>query len=136
MTKIRRELLRDDRNGKLAGVCAGIADYFGWEVWLIRLIVVTSVLLGLGGLLPVLYVAAWFILEKKSVAEARQGVSEPKFEEKPVEVKTRVWQRGEVPKSALHHLVHQFNGLELRLRDIESHVTSARFQLNRELNKL
>ncbi len=53
MTKIRKELLRDDRNGKLAGVCAGIADYFGWEVWLVRLIVVTSVLLGLGGLLPV-----------------------------------------------------------------------------------
>lgn len=71
MTKIRKELLRDDRNGKLAGVCAGIADYFGWEVWLVRLIVVTSVLLGLGGLLPVLYVAAWFILEKKSVHEVK-----------------------------------------------------------------
>lgn len=136
MTKERRELLRDDRNGKIAGICAGIADYFGWEVWLIRLIVVTSVLLGLGGLLPVLYVAAWFILEKKSVAEARQGVTPPRFEEKPVEVKTRVWQRGEAPKSALHHLVAQFNSLEYRLRDMESHVTSAKFQLNRELNKL
>lgn len=136
MTKVRKELLRDDRNGKLAGVCAGIADYFGWEVWLVRLIVVTSVLLGLGGLLPVLYVAAWFILEKKSVHEAKKGVTEPSYDERPVEVKTRVWQRGEVPKSALHHLVNQFNSLELRLRDMETHVTSAKFQLNREISKL
>ena len=84
MTKIRKELLRDDRNGKLAGVCAGIADYFGWEVWLVRLIVVTSVLLGLGGLLPVLYVAAWFILEKKSVHGAKKGLTEPSYDERPV----------------------------------------------------
>ena len=98
--------------------------------------IIAGVVLGLGGLLPVLYVAAWFILEKKSVHEAKKGVTEPSYDERPVEVKTRVWQRGEVPKSALHHLVNQFNSLELRLRDMETHVTSAKFQLNREISKL
>lgn len=135
MTTPRRELLRDDKNAKLAGVCSGIADYFGWEVWLVRLLVVSAVLLGLGGVLPVFYIAAWVILEKKSVADARQGgpvLSEPAH----VEVKTRVWQRGESATAALQSLSTQFNQLELRLRDLERHVTSSRFELERELRKL
>ena len=41
MTKMKRELLRDDRNGKIAGVCAGIADYFGWELWLVRVVTIS-----------------------------------------------------------------------------------------------
>jgi len=49
MTKQKRELLRDDANGKIAGVCAGIADYFGWELWLVRIITVSAIFLGVGG---------------------------------------------------------------------------------------
>lgn len=138
MTKIKRELLRDDANGKIAGVCAGIADYFGWELWLVRIITVSAFFLGAGGLVLVLYIAAWVVLEKKSKAAFKtttETVEKPAAE-KPVEVKTRLWQRGEAPKQALHHLSEQFNGLELRLRDMERHVTSAKFQLNRELNSL
>ncbi|HSG53133.1 MAG TPA: envelope stress response membrane protein PspC [Rheinheimera sp.] len=138
MTKIKRELLRDDANGKIAGVCAGIADYFGWELWLVRIITVSAFFLGAGGLVLVLYIAAWVVLEKKSKAAFKttaETTAKPAAD-KPVEVKTRVWQRGEAPKQALHHLSEQFNGLEFRLRDMERHVTSAKFQLNRELNSL
>lgn len=138
MTKQKRELLRDDANGKIAGVCAGIADYFGWELWLVRIITVSAFFLGAGGFVFVLYVAAWVVLEKKSKAAARlETTADYKpATERPVEVKTRVWQRGEAPKQALQHLSNQFNGLELRLRDIERHVTSTKFQLNREFNSL
>ena len=136
MSAVKKELLRDDRNGKIAGVCAGIADYFGWELWLVRVVVLASVLLGFGGILPVLYLVGWIVLEKKSVAEARKGTPPVPKVERPVEVKTRIWQRGEAPKQALQHLSNQFNGLELRLRDMERHVTSAKFQLNREFNSL
>lgn len=138
MTKIKRELLRDDINGKVAGVCAGIADYFGWEVWLVRIITVSAFFLGAGGLVSVLYIAAWVVLEKKSKAAftVTTMADLSPATEKAVEVKTRVWQRGEAPKDALQHLSNQFNGLELRLRDLERHVTSAKFQLNREFNRL
>jgi phage shock protein C len=138
MTKLKRELLRDDANGKVAGVCAGIADYFGWELWLVRIITVSAFFLGAGGLVLVLYIAAWVVLEKKSKATFK-AVNEADLSpvtEKVVEVKTRLWQRGEAPKQALQHLSNQFNGLELRLRDLERHVTSAKFQLNREFNSL
>ena len=65
ISKGRGELYRNTSQGKLAGVCAGIADYFGWETWLVRILVVSGVLLGMGWFI-VIYIAAWFILDKKS----------------------------------------------------------------------
>ena len=65
MRKGRGELYRDPCKGKIAGVCAGLADYFGWETWLVRILVVSGVLLGMGWFV-VIYIAAWFILDKKS----------------------------------------------------------------------
>ncbi len=58
MSTVKKELLRDDRNGKIAGVCAGLADYFGWELWLVRVVALAAVLLGFGSFLPVLYLLA------------------------------------------------------------------------------
>ncbi len=136
MSKVKKELLRDDRNGKIAGVCAGIADYFGWELWLVRVVALAAVLLGFGGFLPVLYLAGWIVLEKKSVAEAKLGLAPVAKVDRPVEVKTRIWQRGEAPKQALGHLQQQFDHIETRLRQLEKHVTSHKFQLNREFKRL
>lgn len=140
MNNGRKELLRDDRNGKLAGVCAGVADYFGWELWLVRVVVLASVLLGFGTFLPVLYLVGWVVLEKKSVAERRSndtGERQPaRVKERPVEVKTRVWQRGESARQALNHLRSQFDNIESRVRNMESYVTSSQFLLQREINKL
>lgn len=146
MTRVKRELLRDDRNGKVAGICAGIADYFGWELWLVRIVLVASVLMGFGGFLVVLYIAGWFVLEKKSVAERRTGAAAANFStqqyqapsvvDRPVELKTRVWQRGESPRQALLHLNQQFENIEQRIRSIETYVTSNKYQLDREISRL
>jgi phage shock protein C len=52
MSKKRRgELFRDPRQGKIAGICVGVADYFGWETWLVRIFAVSGVLLGMGWLI-------------------------------------------------------------------------------------
>jgi phage shock protein C len=64
MSKRRGELYRIPNQGKIAGVCAGIADYFGWEIWLVRVLMVSGVLFGIPWLV-FLYIAAWFILDKK-----------------------------------------------------------------------
>lgn len=140
MNKCRKELLRDDRNGKIAGVCAGVADYFGWELWLVRVVVLAAVLLGFGTFLPVLYLVGWIVLEKKSVAERRRNdageLTPAPVKARPVEVKTRVWQRGESARQALNHLRSQFDSIEGRVRHMESYVTSSQFLLQREINKL
>lgn len=45
---MRKTLYRDPNNGKLGGVCAGLAEYFGVEIWLMRILAVTAFLLGVG----------------------------------------------------------------------------------------
>jgi phage shock protein C len=67
------KVLMRRRDGRmLAGVCAGIAEYFGWDVTLVRVIwAVVSVLTGGAGALA--YLAAWVIIpdegQKGSIAE-------------------------------------------------------------------
>ncbi|HAH03777.1 MAG TPA: envelope stress response membrane protein PspC, partial [Vibrio sp.] len=60
-----RELYRDPINGKLSGVCAGLANYFGLEVWLVRILVISAALLGGSFLVLLAYVALTFMLEKQ-----------------------------------------------------------------------
>ena len=68
-----RRLTRSRTEGKVAGVCAGIADYFDIDVVLVRAAwVVFSIVPGaiIGGVLA--YLAAWLI-----IPEGSQGASLP-----------------------------------------------------------
>jgi phage shock protein C len=65
-------LVRSRKDRMVAGICAGAASYFGWDVTLVRVIVaVGSVITGGMGVLA--YLAAWAIIpeegEKASIAE-------------------------------------------------------------------
>jgi phage shock protein PspC (stress-responsive transcriptional regulator) len=57
-----RRLTRSRNNGTIAGVCAGLADYFGVDVVLVRLLFVILSLAGaiIGGV--IVYLAAWLIM--------------------------------------------------------------------------
>lgn len=52
---------RDDRI--LGGVCAGIAEYAGLDVTLVRLLTVIGVVFGLGSV-AVAYIVAWILLPR------------------------------------------------------------------------
>ena len=65
-------LVRSRKGRMLAGICAGIADYSGLDVTLVRLMVaVVSVITGGTGVLA--YLAAWMIIpgegENASIAQ-------------------------------------------------------------------
>lgn len=57
-----RRLTRSSTDGKIAGVCAGMADYFEVDVVLVRLAWVVLAILGalIGGVIA--YVAAWVLM--------------------------------------------------------------------------
>ena len=55
-----RKLYRSKTDRKLAGVCGGLAQYFGVDATLIRVLFVLLAVLGGSGL--VLYVAMWIIV--------------------------------------------------------------------------
>lgn len=52
----------DRQRGKLMGVCAGIADYFDWDVTLVRIGFVAGTLVGFGSLILV-YLAIGLIAD-------------------------------------------------------------------------
>jgi len=153
MSGKRKELFRNPSRGKIAGVCAGIADYFGWETWLVRILVVSGVLFGMPFLI-LGYVAAWFILDKQPGSQTTKGNSrntrrgcplsantseqDNDYEQsnESIKVKARVWQSGEPPKQAFHDISRKFRTLEKQLQAIEQYVTSAEFTVSREINKL
>lgn len=138
--KTKGELYRNAQKGKVAGVCAGIADYFGWEAWLIRIILVSAVLLS-GPFFIMAYIAAWFILDKKpsgsaSINAQGKGWHAGEEDNSHVEVKSKVWQAGEPPRQAFRDIKGRFDRLEMRLRKMETYVTSSEFQLNRDISRL
>jgi phage shock protein C len=153
-----KTLYRDSKNGRIAGVCAGIAEYFGLEKWLVRILTVTAFFLLAGPFVIVTYIAAWFILDKKPLEHYDNMMSKNAYVPTPVsssgqyagkgyknaqangdskiEVKSRVWQAGEPPRQAFYDIQQRFRGTETRLRKLETYVTSKEFQLNREISRL
>lgn len=70
-----RRLTRSPADGKIAGVCAGLARYFNTDVTLVRLAcLILAVVPGIviGGL--VAYVIAWVVLPADGTMEPRQDV--------------------------------------------------------------
>ena len=54
-----KRLYRNTREAKIAGVCAGIGDYFDIDPVIVRLIFLVSIFWG-GGIIA--YLVAWFIV--------------------------------------------------------------------------
>jgi phage shock protein PspC (stress-responsive transcriptional regulator) len=54
----RTRFYRDKQNGKLFGVCAGIADYTGFDVSLVRVCFLAALFMSGGGVLPFYFIAA------------------------------------------------------------------------------
>ncbi|GLR70660.1 envelope stress response membrane protein PspC [Agaribacter marinus] len=150
-----KKLYRDPKQGKIAGVCVGIAEFFGIEIWLVRILTVAAFLLMTGPFIFLGYIVLWAVLDKKSNVQQSEvyttksykpgGSNSATFESKgyvnratdaKVEVKQAVWQAGQAPKEAFKQIQQKFIRTENRLRKLEGFVTSNEFQINRELNKL
>lgn len=138
----KKTFYRDADRGKIAGVCAGIANYFGWEVWIVRIVAITA-LIFMGKPTFIAYVIAWIVFGKapKQTAEQRRVLKETTTVEntpdgRSIEIKTRVWEAGEAPKDALKDIAHRFQAMEHNLRDMERYVTSSEYRVRQEINNL
>ncbi|ENM3953458.1 envelope stress response membrane protein PspC [Vibrio cholerae] len=127
----KRELYRDPYNGKIAGVCAGLANYFGLEVWLVRILVITAALLGGTFLVLVAYVAMALMLEKLP-KQYREDIRSQQAHT----LKSKPWAQGQAPKELLHTLDRDLSQVENQIRGVEAYVTSEAFKVNREFRKL
>jgi phage shock protein C len=118
-------LRRIPERGVVAGVCAGIAEYFDWNTKILRVIAVVLLFCG-AGFTVVVYLALWYIMDPITPAELGQPpASGPGSGPSP----------GRAPTS-MHDIRARFAKLDERLRNIEECVTDKEFELRQELKKL
>ena len=123
MSASRTKFYRDKQNGKLAGVCAGIADYTGIDPTIVR--VASVVLLFATGWFLLLYIAAAMIAPKKPVG----------LYETPEDAK--FWQGVRTnPKRSAAEVRSKLRDIDRRLADMETFYTSRNTQLANEIESL
>lgn len=138
----------DHGNKKIAGVCGGLARNFGFESWAVRL----GALTGLIFLPQIVFPAYWityFIMDKSNEHEADD------MDERPRKKSRRRRRRSEryagtttgsgaqaasedeaeefIPRQTLRDTTTDLTQAELRLRRLESFVTSDQYELQKEL---
>lgn len=122
----RHRLRRDTRRGKIAGVSAGFADYFGWHVgWLRFGWVITTIFFFP---LPIIIYVILAIAMKSDRGET------PAYQSREEE---RFWRTFSVkPKATFAELKHRFRALESRIGDMEHAVTSSEYGLRKQFRDL
>jgi len=121
----RTRFYRDKRNGKLFGICAGIADYTGFDVSLVRVGFLAALFMSGGGVLPFYFIAAMVTPTKPRVLE-RADSEERQF-----------WQGVRAsPARAARDISSRMRDIDRRLADIESYVTTENRSLAREIEQL
>ena len=66
----RRKLMRSRTNRKIAGVCAGFAEYFDLDVTIVRVVWLLVAIFGGGGILA--YIIAWIVVPEEPEYVAAQ----------------------------------------------------------------
>lgn len=121
----RTRFYRDKRHGKIMGICAGIADYTGFDVTLVRICMIAALFLSSGSIVPIYFIAGWI-----TPAKPRE------FEYHDTEDR-RFWQGVRAsPARSARDIRSRFRDLDRRLADIESYVTSENRTLAREIEQL
>ncbi len=128
MTPRRTRFYLDKRNGKVMGVCAGIADYTGIDVTFVR---VGFVLLGFatgfmgGGQILAYFLAGWLAQDMPR-----------EFEDEDSEDR-KFWQKVRArPSHTVRDVRASFRDIDRRLADVEMHVTSQNRRLADEIDAL
>ena len=124
MNSPRTTLYRDKQNGKLMGVCAGIADYTGVNVFWIRLGFVLS-LFAIGPFAFLAYFILGFVLGKKPA-----GLYVDQDE-------TKYWQRvRQSPKRTAREIRSRFRDIDRRLAEVETYYVTSNPRLSAEIERL
>ena len=116
----------DKENRKWKGVCAGIADYTGVDVTIIR---VGLVILTFVGGFPWTLIAYWVAAWLAPVKPREFAIETPE--------QTKFWQGVRAsPARTVRDVRSRFREIDRRLAEVETYVTSSNSRLAREIEQL
>lgn len=120
-TPSRNRLYRNKERSILGGVCAGIADWTGFNLTALR---VVTVLLAIPftAVMVIGYVLLWALVPKRPINLYRDEHDEAFWQEV---------RRG--PKDGVSRLNQRFRELDRRLQRMEAWLTSSEYRIDREL---
>lgn len=119
-----RRFYRNSDKAILGGVCAGVADYFGFNLRVTRILTVIAFFMAMP-MTVIAYIAIVMLVPATSLkGRAEQG--DPDF---------RKALRSS-PTQTMSDVRSRFKSLNRRLARLEKYVTSSRYQLDREFQKL
>ena len=108
------------------GVCGGVAERFGWEPTLVRLLFVLSIFFMAGPFSIFAYIIAAMITPKEPMGRRNLAPEEE-----------QVWRNvSDRPRVTASGLKYTFMDLEERLRNIERSVTSEEWRLKKAFKDL
>ena len=121
----RTKFYLDKRNGKAGAHAHDLADYTGFDVTLVRILMVLGVFMGGGALIPVYFIAGWIAQDKPRELQD----SDP--EEK------KFWQGVRTsPSRTARDIRSRFRDIDRRLAQVEHYVTIENRSLAREIEQL
>ncbi|MEO5865541.1 MAG: envelope stress response membrane protein PspC [Sphingomonas sp.] len=124
MSASRTKFYLDKRNGKVMGVCAGIADYTGIDVTWIRVGAVLLAFATSGWVILAYFVTAW--VAKCQPTGLYDSAEDAKF-----------WQGVRTnPRRSTAEVRSAFRDIDRRLADIEMMYTSRNSRLSDEIDSL
>lgn len=127
-------LYRNTRDRKIAGVCAGLADHFNVDHWVVRLLAIGA-LIFFNSLAFFGYLIAWVVLSprpKRGPVEHEYRYDETTGEDRPV----NMFRYRASPSERLRTARERMDDLLNRTSDMESYVTSRRYELDKEFSKI
>ena len=117
-------LYRDKANAKLMGVCAGIADYTGVNLFWVRMMALLLLFMTSGGVIPFYFIAG-MLLEKKP-----PYLYSDKQEQ-------RYWQGvRQSPQRTAREIRGRMKDVDRRLAEVENFYVSSNPRLNAEIERL
>ena len=124
MNTPRTTLYRDKTNGKLMGVCSGIADYTGISVFWVRFITIFLTFAISGATIPAYVIAA--ILLSKKPSHLYVEPAEQKY-----------WQGvRQNPKRTAREIRARMKDVDRRLAEVENYYVSNNPRLSAEIERL
>jgi len=121
----RTRFYKDKRNGKVMGVCAGIADYTGLDVTVVRIMMFMAIWLSGFSVLPFYFVMGM-------IAEDR-----PRELSNDTPEDQRFWQQVRTsPTRTARDIRGSLKAIDRRLADVESYVLTNNRSLAREIEEL
>ena len=130
-----RRFTRDTDRAVLAGVCAGIANYFGFNLCATRVLFVIACFAAMP--IPLIaYIAIVFLVPAESSRHGHAVKRESRRRRRRMSRRERAQVAEEEGQQAADAFDERRRSLDERLARIEKYVTSSRYSLDREFRNL